>query len=373
MNASTSIVTKALKTQQGNGVDVFAFFLYGSDITRVADISRINRIDGETLRGFQRKEIRNHVNAIIDFLDSGSVLFPNAIILAISPEVEFKQSRGPSPSGMLNIAQSGTLTIPIHPEGNRIAWIVDGQQRSLALAKAKNSQIPIPVIAFISSDLDIQREQFILINKSKPLPTRLINELLPEISAKLPRDLAMKQLPSSLCNLLNHDPKSPFYQLIRRESEADLTRAVIIDTAIIEAIKENLKSPMGALNQFKGTNTSDTDAMYRTLVLYWSTIRRAFPDAWGKSPNESRLMHSAGIRAMGALMDQIMMRADSSTSPDAEIEESISRLVPHCCWIDGTWENLGWRWNEIQSTKSHISKLTEYLIRLDRELSRPIR
>ena len=373
MNTSQNILTKALKTQQAEGIDVFAFFLFGSDITRVADISRVNRIDGEGLRGFQRKEIRNHVNAIVEFLDSGLVLFPNAIILALSPEVEFKQSRGPSPSGMLNIAQSGTLTIPIRPEGDRIAWIVDGQQRSLALAKAKNTQIPIPVIAFISSDLDTQREQFILINKSKPLPTRLINELLPEISAKLPRDLAVKQLPSSLCNLLNQDPKSPFYQLIRRESEADLSSSVIIDTAIIETIKENLKSPMGALNQFKHTHTSDTDAMYRTLILYWSIVRKLFPDAWGKSPTASRLMHSAVIRAMGALMDQIMMRADSSSSPEGEIEESIARLAPHCCWIDGTWENLGWKWNEIQSTKSHISKLTEHLMRLDRELSRPTR
>lgn len=373
MTNENNIITKALKTQQGKNVDIFAFFLFGSDITRVADISRISRNDGESLRGFQRKEIRNHVNSIVEFLDSGSVLFPNAIILALSPEVEFKQSRGPAPSGMLDIAQSGTLSIPIRPEGNRIAWIVDGQQRSLALAKAKNSQIPIPVIAFISSDLEIQREQFILVNKSKPLPTRLINELLPEINAMLPRDLATRKLPSELCNLLNRDPKSPFFHLIRRESEDDMPSAVIVDTAIIESIKRNLKSPMGALNQYKGSQTSDTDAMYKTLVLYWSMIRSTFPEAWGKTPTESRLMHSAGIRAMGGLMDQIMMRADSSSSPEFEIQESLSRLAPHCCWIDGTWENLNWKWNEVQSTEVQISKLTEHLIRLDRDLSRPNR
>lgn len=368
-----NIITKALKTQQANGIDIFAFFLFGSDITRVADISRISRGDGESLRGFQRKEIRNHVNSIVDFLNSGSVLFPNAIILALSPEIEFKQSRGPSPNGLLEIAQSGTLSIPLRPEGNRIAWIVDGQQRALALAKARNSQIPIPVIAFISADIETQREQFILVNKSKPLPTRLINELLPEINAMLPRDLATRKLPSELCNLLNLDPKSPFYHLIRRESEDGIPTAVIVDTAIIESIKRNLKSPMGALSQYKGSQISDTDAMYRTLILYWGAIKNAFPEAWGLSPTESRLMHSAGIRAMGGLMDQIMMRADSSTSPQNEIQESLARLAPHCCWIDGTWEHLNWRWNEVQSTEVQISKLTEHLIRLDRELSRPTR
>ena len=163
------LIVRAVKTTQGDGVDVFSFFLYGSDIVRVADISRIVRDEGE-LKGFQRKEIRSHVNSIVEFLDSGPVLFPNAIILALSPEVEFKYSRGSRPEGFVDVADSGTLTIPVRDEGRRVAWIVDGQQRSLALARAKDSRIPVPVIAFVSADLEIQREQFILVNKAKPLP-----------------------------------------------------------------------------------------------------------------------------------------------------------------------------------------------------------
>ena len=207
-----------MKSQQGEGVDVFAFFLYGSDITRIAEISRITRDDGE-LKGFQRKEIRTHVNSIVEFLDSGPVLFPNAMILALSPEVEFKNARGSRPEGMTDVADTGTLSIPIRPEGQRAAWIVDGQQRSLALARAKNNRIPVPVIGFVSPDLETQREQFILVNKAKPLPTRLINELLPEVSALLPRDLAARKLPSELCNLLNRDPRSPFHKLVKRASD----------------------------------------------------------------------------------------------------------------------------------------------------------
>ena len=226
MTDADQIVVRALKTQQGDGVDVYAFFLYGSDITRIADISRIARDEAE-LKGFQRKEIRVHVNAIVEFLDSGPVLFPNAIILALSPEVEFKHARGTRPEGMIDVADSGTLTIPVRPEGRRAAWIVDGQQRSLALARAKNSRIPVPVVGFVSADLETQREQFILVNKAKPLPTRLINELLPEVSALLPRDLAARKLPSELCNLLNRDPRSPFHKLIRRESDAGEAEAVV--------------------------------------------------------------------------------------------------------------------------------------------------
>lgn len=368
---NNEIVVRALRTHQGNGIEVYAFFIYGSDITRIADISRIARDEGDELKGFQRSEIKNHVKSIVDYLNSTDALFPNSIILALGKEVEFRQSRGPIPTNLIEVAQSGNLTIPVLPEGRRVAWIVDGQQRSLALAQAKNSRIPVPVVAFISPDIETQREQFILVNKAKPLPMRLINELLPEVDALLPRDLASRKLPSELCNLLNRDPKSPFHKLIRRESNAENEQSLVVDTAIIESIKRNLRPPMGALSQYKDTLSSDPDAMYRTLVIYWSAVRDTFPDAWGKPPNESRLMHSAGIKAMGSLMDQIMLRADSTSFPDVEIRNSLTRIAPHCRWTNGVWEGLNWRWNEIQSTTQHISRLSEHLMRLDRELSRP--
>jgi DGQHR domain-containing protein len=365
------LVVRALKTRQGNGVDVYAFFLHGSDITRVADISRVSRDESEQLKGFQRREIRNHVNAIVEFLNSGSVLFPNAIILALAPDIEFKNARGSRPEGMINVADIGTLIIPLRPEGKRVAWIVDGQQRSLALARAKNPEIPVPVVAFVSEELETHREQFILVNKAKPLPTRLINELLPEVSMLLPRDLSARRLPSVLCNALNRDPRSPFHKLIRRASDEPGSGAVIVDTALVKAIERNLKLPFGALSQYRRNGEgSDTDAMHATLVQYWSAVQSTFPEAWGKPPSESRLMHSVGIQAMGALMDPIMMRAEIAGDVDAAVAAALQRLSPHCCWIEGVWDELGWRWNEVESTPQHIKRLSDYLIRLDRELSR---
>ena len=135
------IVVRALQTRQADGIDVYAFFLYGADLCRIADISRVSR-EGGDLKGFQRREIRNHVKSIVEFLDTGPVLFPNAIILALSPEIEFKFARGSRPDGMIDAADSGTLTIPVRPEGQRVAWIVDGQQRSLALFQTRNTKLP---------------------------------------------------------------------------------------------------------------------------------------------------------------------------------------------------------------------------------------
>src|SRR5262249_44387914 len=365
------ISVRALRTKQGRDVEVFSFFIKGSDIARVAEISRITRDEDNALKGFQRKEIQNHVKGIVEYLDRGNVLFPNAIILALSPEVEFKQSRGPTPAGIAEVAQIGTLSIPIRDEGHRVAWIVDGQQRSLALSRTTNADIAVPVVAFISGDIETQREQFILVNKARPLPVRLINELLPEIGVQLPRDLSMRKIPSELCNLLNRDPKSPFFELIRRLSQEHLKTAVIVDTALIKVMKNSISNPLGALAPYKQVEDghADIDGMYRTMFVFWQAVKEEFSEAWGKPPTRSRLMHSAGIQAMGVLMDRIMTRLHGHGDPRHEIQQSLRQIRSHCHWTDGTWEGLGLRWNEIQNVPKHVRGLSDHLVRLDFTLS----
>jgi len=362
------LVLRALRTIQAKDIAVFSFFVPGEMVMQIADISRVHNDDKDSLQGFQRKEIKNHVNSIVEYLNNMDVLFPNAIILALGQEVDFKQARGRDPEGVTDIADIGTITIPIRGEGSRVAWIVDGQQRSLALAKTKNKGIPVPVIAFFAPDLETQRAQFILVNKAKPLPTRLINELLPEVDVLMPRELAIRKIPSEICNLLNKDPQSPFYKLIKRASHDDSdASAVIVDTSLIEIIKKSISNPLGALAQFKGfgSESSDINSMYKTLLMFWIEVRNAFPDAWGLPPTKSRLMHSAGIQAMGVLMDKIYARAQASSDPIIEIRSSLTKIAPYCHWTSGDWQGIGLKWDEVQNVNSHVKMLSDYLIRLD--------
>lgn len=359
------IVVRALHTTQGGGLDVYSFFIKGADIVKVADISRVERDDSDALKGFQRPEIRQHVKGIVDYLNQGNVLFPNAIILAMSPDVKFAASRGTKPTGDEGLAQSGTLTIPVYEEGQRVAWIVDGQQRSIALAQTMHRDIAVPVVGFISDSLAVQREQFILVNKAKPLPTRLINELLPETAGiVLPRDLAARRVPSELCNLLNRDPESPFFKLIKRASERQNSGAMVTDTALMTVIKNSVTNPLGALAPFRsnGRDGADVGAMYRILRTYWSAVKAVFPDAWGKDPRHSRLMHSAGLIAMGLLMDRIYARL-SAEDDIATVQREVEKVAPMCRWTRGTWESLGTAWNEIQSTPQDIKRLQDALVR----------
>jgi DGQHR domain-containing protein len=362
------VILRAIRTQQSGAYDLYAFFIAAADILEIADISRIKR-DGDELQGFQRKEIRAHVNSIVEFLDSGAVLFPNAIILAMSRNVTFEPSRGPSPAGLRDVGRSGTLTIPRGREGERAAWIVDGQQRSIALSRAKNSTLPVPVIAFVSPDIKTQREQFILVNKSKPLEARLINELLPEVGVLLPKDLSEKLVPSELCNLLNTRADSPFFGLIKRASSG--ANGVISDQALLKSLQQNLRPAYGGLATLRTSEGIEAEKVFETIVRYWTAVKTTFPNAWGKDPTQSRLMHSAGIQSMSALMDTLILRTEMLTDPWSEICLALQRLAPHCAWTEGRWPvELGLAWNEVQGTPQHVSKLTQFLISKDRELAR---
>ena len=360
------IDVRAVKAIQGKGTETYSFFLRGSEVLRIADISRIHRDELGELKGFQRKEIQNHVNSIVDYLDKGEVIFPNALILAFQSELEFKQSRGKSPDG----AVSGTLYIPTYESERRAAWIVDGQQRSFALAKTINKDIMVPVVGFVAPDVSVQREQFILVNKARPLPKRLINELLPEIHTELPQDLKPNKVPSELCNILNRDKHSPFFGLIKRTSNEDtLKTAVITDTAIIDMIKHSINNH-GALSLYKASdsNSHDIESMYETICIFWSAVKDVFEEAWGKDPRQSRLMHGAGIMAMGVLMDRVMPHLQNDKDIKISVRNELRAIAPHCYWTSGVWPSAGDEparaWNDFDNTPKSIKALTSKLIKI---------
>lgn len=359
------ICIRALRTYQG-GSAVYSFFIYGSDVFKIADISRISRDESGELKGLQRKPIQKHISGIVEYLNQGDALFPNAIILAFDSMVDFKQSRGPVPAGVQKIADPGILKLPIRPESQRVAWIVDGQQRSTALSKVINKNIVVPIIGFHCPDIDTQRQQFILVNKAKPLPRRLIDELLPEISAPMPSDLSPRRIPSELVNALSTHETSPFFGIIKRPSDPENRKGVVNDTALLKVAETSLKN-YGALALYKeaGGIAADVNAMYSIMSDFWTAVSKAFPDAWGLPPTESRLMHSAGIQALGVLMDRMVQRIARDNNFQINIQRSLEKISSKCAWTEGEWTGLGMAWNEIQSVPKHIRLLTEHLVQLD--------
>jgi DGQHR domain-containing protein len=361
-----TVIAPAVKSKQGD-TTIYLTFLPGSDILQIADIRRMQRDENHELEGFQRQEIRDHVNEIAQYLDNGGTLFPNAIILAMEPNIKFEGSRGGKPKVTVKDVVLGRLHIPVRELGQRSAWIVDGQQRSLALSKSSNPGLVVPVVAFETNSIDVQREQFILVNRAKPLPQRLIDELLPETQGiSLPRDLTVRQMPSQLCNVLNTHEQSPLRGLIRRSSQGSNSGHVVTDTAVLDMIKRSLSNPNGALADFKalGNETGDASAMLQTLIDFWSAVKDTFPDAWGRPPSQSRLMHSAGIAALGDLMDRIAARATTRKRQREFFATELARIKKDCAWTEGGWKGLDREWDEIQNTPQDIRMLSQALVQL---------
>lgn len=358
----------AIQSLQGNS-DLFVMFMQGSMVLEIADLARLGQSDKGEIQGFQRPEIRAHIRDITEYLERGNVLFPNAIILALAPGVKFRAKRGTKNQTSDPAGTAGTLSISL-AEGAKAAWIVDGQQRAIALSKSK-TDVSVPVVAFVSGDIATHREQFVLVNKAQPLDRRLIDELLPLVGAILPRDLSSRRVPSALCDVLNRSDGSPFRRLIRRPSGHD-PDAVITDSGLVNVMRRSLQDPRGALAALVAPDgTADLNSMYETMVGYWSAVRDVFPRAWGRPPDESRLMHTAGIGAMGVLMDQILARSSGGSAYDASLP-TLKALEPRCHWTSGRWETLDREWNDIQSTTRDIRLLSNHLVALERDLHRAI-
>ncbi|MBX7133585.1 MAG: DGQHR domain-containing protein [Fimbriimonadaceae bacterium] len=362
------IERRALRIDQNADTPLYLFALAAEEVGLIADVARIARDEAGKLIGYQRPERRNHVKQILDYLDSGDAVFPNGLILALPDTVHFRSSRGPLTSD--GLATAGTLEIPYStdPDAPRPAWIVDGQQRSLALSRTKNTRLPVPVAGFVASTLDLQRDQFLRVNTVAPLPANLVTELLPEVvSAPSPR-LAARRMPSALVDMLNQDPESPFHGLIKRAStdEDHRRQAVVTDNSLVEAIKESLESPSGVLFPYRNmaTNTTDTEGIRRLLIIYWSAVRDVFPEAWGKPPAKSKLMGGVGIRAMGRLMDRVMAQIDpADPTADKKARYELTRIADNCHWTSGTWTELGLAWDDLQNVPKHISALSNILAR----------
>jgi DGQHR domain-containing protein len=343
--------------------------LTGEEILKIADISRVSRDDSGKLIGYQRPEVKKHVDGIVDYIDGDAPLLPNPIILAFNEQVKFVGGRGPKVSD--GYCTSGHLEIPIPKEGAaKPAWIVDGQQRTLALSKCKRAQYAVPIVAFVAESVELQREQFILINNSKPLAKGLVTELLPEVDAILPSKMLQNKAPSLLCDLLNRHPESPFFGLIKRPS---MTReegkgTVIRDTSVVEMLRESLGNVSGCLFSYRNlaTNEMDIEGIWEVLLLYWGTVKEVFPEAWGLSARKSRLMGGVGISSMGRLMDKVMgMENPSARGAKARVRKDLLLIAKHCAWTSGHWDQMDGRsWDDLQNLAGHKRLLANHLIRL---------
>ncbi|MED5370936.1 MAG: DGQHR domain-containing protein DpdB [Myxococcota bacterium] len=358
-----TITLPALALTQSPGRRIFAFGVDGKDVPRFAEVFRASRKDGGTLFGYQRHEVRRHIEEIRRYVESERPMIPNAVVLAFSPKVRFEALDG-YPEGPSTI---GKLHIPVSDNADEAptGWIVDGQQRLTAIREANVDQFKMFAVGFIAADEGEQREQFILVNNTRPLPKSLIYELLPGVDAELPPALAKRRMPTLLVDLLNNTPGSPLYHVVRQHTNPS---GRLRDNSLIKMLENSLSD--GMLYRYRLTEPAETqlEGMARLLMEYWSAVKQVWGDIWELKPRQSRLLHGAGVVSLGFLMDAIAGKHQEKGWPTSALfAEELEKMKPHCRWAAGYWEfgpSTKLQWNEVQNTSKDVQMLANHLIRI---------
>lgn len=352
----------ALEVRQGER-RIYCFAIDGKHLLDFTAVSRVRRSDDGGLAGYQRPEVLNHIRAIRRYIESPDALLPNAVVLAFDSRVRFEAQRR---RGTVEYSTMGELIIPVDEtieDADKPALLVDGQQRVAAIRDADVAEFPVAAVAFIASDAEEQRSQFILVNNTKPLPKGLIHELLPEASGYLPPKYARRQLPAQLMTRLNLDSDSPFRGAIATPTYPD---GYIKDNSVLRMIENSLYD--GALYQYRDSRdgSGDVEQMVLHLKIFWSLVQSTWPIEWRLIPRKSRLTHGVGIQALGYVMDALTDGYEADSLAAIGLDRQLSQLSEITAWSSGTWD-LGpddqRRWNGLQNTPNDVKLLTNALIR----------
>lgn len=352
----------ALRVEQRDDVPLYIFGVNGRVIHQFATVSFAERAADGVLTGYQRTRVESHIAQIRAYLSQEGALLPNAIVIAFNGEVTFVPSEDAIRSRW---GTPGVLQIPLpSPREKKPGLIVDGQQRVSALAQLPpDRQFPVVVVSFSSLSLDLQREQFVLVNKTKPLPRDLLNELLPHVDAQLPKPWQLRRVAAKVLELLRWDKESPFYGRVRGVGSSG-EGSNISQAAVLGVIETSIRRGGVLARHYPGDgSTPDVEEMARIVRVFFAGVQRVWPYAWSGNPWNSRLVHGVGISALGSLMDVIMKEVDAG-SPRAvsSVTRRLKKLDGVAAWTEGRWDGLDWAWDQLQNTSQDKRRLAQYLV-----------
>jgi DGQHR domain-containing protein len=352
MSATDLLDYDVIVPRQADGVPVFTFAAPARDIRRFARIERAGRDEAGTLYGFQRPQIAAHIREIRDYLEKPHAILPNSIVVAFTDRASLELLR--SPDGTSD-GSLGRLRIDITngPPG----WIVDGQQRFTALSELQSRDFEVLISGFICASFEELQKQFILVNNTRPLPKALIYELLPQVS-DLPLRMSNRSQAALMTEALNYRPGSALSGLIRQQTNP---RGIIRDTALQRLIMNSLTD--GALRLYASDTQRLLERGVNLINEFFHAVRHEFKEDWeGKTPKTSRLVHGAGIVAMGYVMEALHVMIG------AEDREAFARglrpLKGRTAWSAGEWafDDERRRWNGLQNVPADIRQLAMYLV-----------
>jgi DGQHR domain-containing protein len=343
----------AISPKQDPRTNVLAFSAGVKEILQFASIDRLSRDENGKLQGFQRPQVANHIREIRDYLSKKDAILPNSIVVAFTSGVQ------------VNKAQLEGISEVIIKVGNKPnGLIVDGQQRLTALSQIQDKNFEVVVSCIICQSEEELRRQFILINNTKPLPKSLIYELLPTVDGLPPR-LSSRAMASSLSERLNFDENSSIHTKIKMHTNPG---GIIQDTIVQKMIMNSLEN--GALRELVSQHDG-TEISFQLISDFYQAVTEVFPEAWHRqTPRSSRLVHGAGIIAMGYVMEYLYFSNNARSVSD--FKQGLGLLEGKTAWTSGTWDfgDRQPKWNELQNLNRDWMALSNYLLAVIKKVQR---
>jgi len=347
---------KAVRAHQTNDHFVFSFAARPQDVLEFSEIERVGRGEDGQLKGFQRHQISSHIKEIRDYLRRDDALLPNAVIVAFIDGVGIKD------------LGDGILEIKIDATDKKPGFVVDGQQRLTALSGIEKPDFQVFVSALVCKDYNELRQQFILINNTRPLPKTLIYELLPTVEG-LPERFTVRSFAAKMVDKLNFTPGSNLWGEIRQHTNP---AGVLSDTAMQKFIMNSASD--GALREMIKDDNFEEKA-YDLVNNFFGAVIRVFKPEWiGMVPRTSRLKHGAGLVALGFVME--VLYSTNGATTEVEFAEGLELIKPYTAWTSGTWEleEYDYRpWNGVQNTPTDVYLLSKFLVKVTKKAIRKSR
>ncbi|NIF85476.1 DGQHR domain-containing protein [Comamonas sp. Tr-654] len=350
----TTFKYKALRAQQAPDHDIFCFAAHPHDVLKFSEIERVGRDESGTLKGFQRHQVASHIKEIRDYLGREDALLPNAVIIAFIGGVKIRE------------LGDGLIEASIKVDADKPGFVVDGQQRLSALAGLDKPEFQVFVSALVCKDYNELRQQFVLINNTRPLPKTLIYELLPQVEG-LPERFTNRKFSARVVERLNHLRGGALFHDIRQHTNPG---GVLSDAAMQRLVMNS--TAQGAIRDFIRYEDYEERSV-KLINEFFEAVKTVFSSEWvGMSPRTSRIRHGAGLVALGFVMEHLYTHANATSSEDFIPGLKLLRDNGHTAWTSGQWylsDDDIRPWNGIQNTPTDIDILANHLVRrLKREL-----
>jgi hypothetical protein len=203
------------------------------------------------------------------------------------------------------------------------------------------------------------QKQFILINNTRPLPKALVYELLTKVD-DLPHRMSSRAQAALVTEALNYRKGGSLKGMIKQQTNP---KGVITDTVLQCVIMNSLSD--GALRLYAGEDRLLLQQGVALMNEFYEAVKHVFTADWvGHTPKTSRLVHGAGIIALGYVMDYLNSVTGATTRDD--FARGLRLLVGKTAWSDGEWE-FGMerrRWNGLQNVPADIRQLSLYLVQI---------